>query len=101
MTAPRPVPPPVISTTFPARSRAGLVSFSVCILRDSVAERPILGLVFTQDHQHVLSGNADGRAGVANDRLVERALLGDAAPPAQGDANGNEFVRARDTQVAR
>src|SRR5215213_10434455 len=63
---------------------------------EAVAEGPVFLLHLDQVDEHVLGAHAELALQAFGQRLVEKALLFQAAPFAQRDLNRDEAIRSRD-----
>ena len=64
-----------------------------------MAERPVLAADFNQADEDIFGAQAGAFMQVRGDAAVERALLREAAPPAQGDLDEDHAVAAVDAEV--
>src|SRR6202451_4388780 len=84
-------------------AQAGAIAFasSSGVLRDPIAERPVLTFGLDQADEDVLSTEAEGGSEPVGDRLVKRLLLLDRPALVPGDLDNHQVLGAADVEIVQ
>src|SRR6202020_1747008 len=84
-------------------AQAGATAFasSSGVLRDPIAERPVLFLDFDEHNKDVLTTEAECGREPVGDRLVKRLLLLDRPALVPGDLDNHQVLGAADVEIVR
>src|SRR5580658_6933995 len=91
----------ILMSNSTAQAAATAFASSSGVLRDPIAERPVLTFGLDQADEDVLSTEAEGGSEPVGDRLVKRLLLLDRPALVPGDLDNHQVLGAADVEIVQ